>query len=347
MIVSLSGFGWSGSGALLDLLREYTDIKVAARDSHDYEFTILYEFDGIRDLEYHLSNDPRINSYIAIKRFLRAASYLSKTTDIENTFKGQFYNRTCDYVNSLLDLEFRGATHYEPCYSNPFRKQYNYIVRRLGANRYSKKMFGELYEHLLLLEKSDIKVSYKPKDFLEKTRCYFQDLLSIVDNTENVPLVFDQMLPPDNPLPYMQYLPDTRVIIVRRDPRDTYLLAKCAYKASIPIPVNTVDNFITFYKKIVVDSLVDNNQNILNIQFEDLIYHYDETIKKIEGFLNISHHQNVMSRFKPSVSINNTNLSNKYKGFEHDIKAIENALSDSLYNFETAPHVDSINSKVF
>lgn len=66
MVVGLCGFGYSGSGAVFDLLLEYTGLRV----SKDCEMSFLYRPDGLTDLHYHLTHPARFfSSDYAIKRF--------------------------------------------------------------------------------------------------------------------------------------------------------------------------------------------------------------------------------------------------------------------------------------
>lgn len=50
MILNVCGFGWSGSGAYIDLLREYEETEFPT--DKDWEVTFLWVSDGIIDLEY-------------------------------------------------------------------------------------------------------------------------------------------------------------------------------------------------------------------------------------------------------------------------------------------------------
>ena len=52
MIIDVTGFGWSGSGAYEDLLKEYSELQYPF--ICDAEQSILYNVDGIKDLEFKL-----------------------------------------------------------------------------------------------------------------------------------------------------------------------------------------------------------------------------------------------------------------------------------------------------
>lgn len=334
MIVSVSGFGWSGSGAVFDLLKEYDDLKIAFDKGTDTEFGILADIDGLRDLEYHLCERCcRISSYVAILRFRNLVDSYARYMKVEKVFNGKFKTLSYEYIESLIDFEFKGSTYYELFNASPLVLKYNSFVNRYLGNRYARKIFGTFFERIQVNLKSDIRVSYKPECFLEKTRGYLTNLFNTLYGENRLPLVFDQMIPPDNPLTYMRYIDNPKCIIVRRDPRDTYLLAKCKYKNDVFIPTDDVNSFISFYKKVVEQSMIQNSDQVLSIHFEDLIYEYDKTVCDIENFLGVSIHSGKGKCFKPEVSICNTQLFNKWKEYEEDIRIIENALPDSLYPF--------------
>ena len=69
MIIGVCGLGYTGSGAVQDLLKEYEEIEDL---TGDYEFGFVYKPDGILDLRHHLVEAPcrDLSSNVAIKRFL-------------------------------------------------------------------------------------------------------------------------------------------------------------------------------------------------------------------------------------------------------------------------------------
>lgn len=349
MIVSVSGFGWSGSGAVLDFLREYDDLNVAF-DGHyvDPEFILLAENDGIRDLEYHLVENPcRLSSYLAIKRYRQLVKSYNKYMKVDRIFEGKLLKITDDYLDKLVDFRFEGATYHEYYQTTSIQMLYNKLVCYVLGNKYSQYILKDFYKHFLYEKVTDIAVSYNPKQFLHFTKEYINTIFSFLRKDLQKTLVVDQMFPPDNPLVFMRYVEESRCIAVRRDPRDSYLLAKCAYNSNIAVPVNNVDNFIIFYRKIVEDTVINDNPYVLNICFEDLIYQYEKTKLVIEKFLGISKHARPKSKFNPAISINNTQLFKKYSGYEEDIRKIEESLPNSLYPFDEEPQIERVRSKVF
>ena len=81
-------------------------------------------------------------------------------------------------------------------------------------------------------------------------------------------------------------------------------------------------------------NLYKKRDNICFIQFEDLVYKYDETLKKIYNFTGLSEneHINKFIKFDPNYSILNTKLWKNKNYYSRDIVKIEDKLSE--YCFE-------------
>lgn len=355
MIIDVTGFGWSGSGAVHDLLREYSDVKFAAFD-FDLEFTLLWEPDGLYDLEHKLCHKHcrYTDSAYAIKRFLTLTEAQSHTPFLhyDTVFSGNYYEICKRFVDSLIQFSFEGRTFEEVMFPSKKEKlfaPYNRIVRRLLGNHISiNVLHGDYSQKFVRENRHKILVSYNPDGFMEKAHQFIDELFSYVRSDKNIPLVTDQLFPPDCPDMFFKYIEEpVKCIIVRRDPRDTYLLAKKAYNSGIPLPVDNVDDFITFYRKTIEETRVNESGQILNIQFENVIYEYDKTVDKIENFLGIKAHDKIKRFFDPQKSINNTQLYNMYDEYSKDVKKIEELLPESLFHFEKYPKLGKNRNKVF
>lgn len=355
MIIDVTGFGWSGSGAVHDLLREYDDVKFAAFD-YDWEFTLLWEPDGIYDLEHKLCHKHcRFgDSGTAIKRFLKLVEGQASVPFLhyDQLFEGKYKDICQSYINDLIQFTFEGRTFEEFMYPSTKEKilaPYNKIVRILLGNHIAVNILHKDYSKSLVKTiKHQICVSYNPDNFMERTHQLMDEIFSYVRTDKNTALVTDQLFPPDCPTMFFKYINEpAKCIIVRRDPRDTYLLAKKAYNSSIPLPVENIDDFILFYKKTIEETLEKEGDQLLNIQFEDLIYNYEATVSSIENFLGINKHVRINNYFDPRKSINNTQLFNLYDGYQSDIKKIEMSLPNSLFHFEKYQILGKNRSQVF
>ena len=159
----------------------------------------------------------------------------------------------------------------------------------------------------------------------------------------------DQAFSANNPRASFPYFLHPKAIIVLRDPRDIYLLAKCTLGLSGSfIPTDNVADFITYYSGLLnsMKDIADDN-DILTIHFEELIYNPEGGRKKIERFLGIEDRIADKRYFKPEISINNTQLWLKHTNYAEDIEQIEKQMGEYLYPFEMFAMKPSFNVKSF
>ena len=164
VIVGVCGFGYSGSGAVLDWMKGYQDINVI--DS--FEFSFLYTPDGLLDLKYHLIDNcaKYMSSDIALVRFL---NYMKKKSS-EVGKKGKLlFGITKEYIKSLVQVEWRGYWMFD-YYSGSFFKRN--IGFRLFHSRLFKIMPSLPQKHPKLPPLRKMYVSVRPDSFYEKTNNY-------------------------------------------------------------------------------------------------------------------------------------------------------------------------------
>ena len=79
MIIGVTGYGFSGSSAVYDLLKEYDD-NIFIKTNRVCEFSIAYESDGLFDLEKNVLYYPmkHIKGDIATYRFINFCRFYSK-----------------------------------------------------------------------------------------------------------------------------------------------------------------------------------------------------------------------------------------------------------------------------
>ena len=77
-----------------------------------------------------------------------------------------------------------------------------------------------------------------------------------------------------------------------------------------------------------------NNTHIHVVQFEDLIYKYDETVERIMDILGVDKTKHIEKKqnFNPDKSINNTQLFNK-EAYKSEAEVIEEELKEYIYDF--------------
>ena len=155
-------------------------------------------------------------------------------------------------------------------------------------------------------------------------------------------IILDQMLLPHNVYRAEKYFDDNmECFVVNRDPRDVFILNKYVWtRNGNPVPFPTdVKEFCGYYKRLRAIEKRCDNIHVHIIQFEDLIYKYDEKINQILDILRLDEtaHSKKKTMFNPQKSINNTQLFmlNKYR---EEAKIIERELPEFLYDF---PYINS------
>lgn len=340
MLLGICGYGFTGSGAVVDLLQEYSEPQVF----RNAEIQEAFKIDGLEDLEYHLVKQysRHISGDAAIKRFKEVRGF-NLTPILKKTVNGKDYTRISDeYINGLVQAEWYGLDNIDYSSKNGL---YNLIVLIL------KKKWFPLYEKIT---GTDFKhwparkmyLCIEPYDFYEKTKIYTDNLMMAMGADLEKDIVLDQVFEGNNPQNSFPFFRNPKAIVVDRDPRDVFMLARYGKKTSAEarfMPRMDVDAFIVYYRKLRIHK-GENSENILHIRFEDLIYEYEATLKKIEKFTGYSNHYKKKAFFKPEVSIYNTQIYKNplYKKDTELIKKMEKELSEFLYDFDKYKSLNSL-----
>lgn len=330
MIVGLCGYGYTGSGAVLDILKEYDLLNIV----ENFELELIYKPDGIETLEYFLMKSPSrfFGSDTAIRRFLNFAERMKLYYDPVN--KGREFMRiTNEYVERLIQVRWKGTCSFHSVECGKFTYHFKYgFIANWGrrAKKYLKIKNGEKVTDI------EMYLSIRPEQFYEETKNYLRKLLELNPKYQSgMTTVLDQPFSADNPYKSFIFFDDPYAILVEKDPRDMYLLAKMelGHRCSF-IPTDSVDDFIHYYRQIMQyrDDCRQNVDNVLYLNFESLVYDEELSRKKIEDFLGIKD-KNGKQFFFAEKSINNTQLFLKYPEMKEDIQKIETELSKWLFDF--------------
>lgn len=331
MVVGVCGYGYTGSGAVVDLLKEYEENQVI----DDIEFTIAYTPDGLAMLDNCINNMiSRFGSDVAISRFV---DYIKRSNTSKSKIRvlsdNQYYSLSMNYIKDITQVSWKGFWGYDFIYGSYLkRKVLNRIARRLLL--LNDKWFKR---NLDIYPNRKMYLSISEETFDKRTKKYVMDLVESIGGDEKKINVLNQPFMANNPALSFKYFEDPFAILVDRDPRDLYILAKhillskCRY-----IPTQNVEDFIRYYKALRKNRAeVQVDKKVLYVQFEDLIYEYDSTISKIEKFLNINRHNKKKQYFKPEVSAVNTQLYKRFgKEYDEEIRRIESELEEYLYSFD-------------
>ncbi len=337
MIIGACGYGASGSSVITDFFREFDDVNVY----DDFEFTYTYRVDGLQDLEYHLMNHyaKGISSDAAIKRFLYAARYIKTPLVHKPMGAKEFLKITSEFADKITQVSFTGMESIDTDSGNVSRN-----IVALGMKKIILPKFIERFtkEACYLWPNRKMYLSVEPENFYEASKQYIRDILTAMGVDLCGKIVLDQPFEGNAPWNSFPFYDDPMAIVIDRDPRDLYLEAKYRLIAEGRfIPRANVEEYCVYYRKIRTSSPRERSERILPLQFEDLIYRYDEYEKVIMNFCGLEKHTRRKAYFDPSRSVNNTQLIRKYPQEAENIRYIEEHLSEYLYSFEQYADVDT------
>lgn len=343
MIVGTCGFGETGSSAITDFLKEFDSFQVL----DNIEFTWVSANDGLIDLDNHINNPHGRTgeSIIAIHRYKELCNrYVSRLGKV-GISQNDFLNSVDELINSIETTswwwegpEFVGLSYW----NRKFRKLIMRTIVRKWEIKNGKQWEGYPY--------FKVQISVKPENFDVLARKHVMDVIGLSGLDVTKPIALDQPFSGNNPQASFKYFEDPYAIVVDRDPRDLYTFTKTKLLHSHIyhiMPSNTVEDFVKYYKALRVGQPYRlTNERVLNINFEDLVYHYDETSEKIRSFLHLGENPAPKTIFDPSVSIVNTQVWKRFPEFADDIAYIEKELSDYLFDYTGCPEPDP-NTKMF
>lgn len=327
--IACAGYHGTGAGVIDDLLREFDNI---AQGAYECESRYLHDADGISDLEYNLVENPhRLNSGYAIRRFLAYAKMNNR--QLSKVYGSYWLTLAKKYANSITKFEYSGHKGHETSLYSCWEHKLAFIKKvfnKLKPQKYRNPAWHDYYPgHTTLHSK------LSEAEFLEKTRIFVDELCEkIPHKSDDEFVVIDQMFPGNNIERYLRYVNNVKVIIVDRDPRDLYIRQRSLPDHVLP---NDPYQFCEYYRDIRPKPGFVAPSNVLYVSFEDMIFKYDEMVKKVLNFLEIDpiHHISPRSHFDPSVSIRGTKTWLKYPEYAKEIEIIEKELSDYLYNYES------------
>ncbi|MBR7071765.1 MAG: hypothetical protein IKI29_06370 [Clostridia bacterium] len=186
------------------------------------------------------------------------------------------------------------------------------------------------------------------EQFLEKARVFVKDYMEMVrENCKEDHFVFDQLVLPQHISRVNDYFDpeNTRIILVDRDARDLYVLSKYVWlyqsgRNNKYFP-DDVENFIQFHRGMRKNVPKQEN-TLLKIQFEDLVYKYDEILDIIEKFLTLraETHCKKGELFQVEKSIKNTQNFLIDPQWQMEVKKIEKQIPEYIYDFPYTIHVN-------
>mgnify|MGYP003972036993 CR=1 FL=1 len=332
--ILVSGALNSGMSVVTDLLKECDsyfnlDPQDESRDDGKgaLKFYLIQPRDGIMNMESVLvDNWTDINPDYAIRRFQKLVEVLGRPHsklfrlggDFNSKLSSQFVKLSNEYIDNLIDYTHQSHNIFRRMELNWINNLFQKFKNRIGLS----KGYESLTTH----------ISCPGDSFIPITRKYFNDLFSHIAEGKNIDHMV--LLVPGaisfHPQRCMNYFHSAKCIIVNRDPRDMYLSAR----ESTYLP-RDLDHFIKWYKLMRVKSQKNEEceNNILRIQYEDMVFNYEHSINRIFSFLSIdqSSHSFPRKYFDPDSSKKRIGKWKKYDR-KNEIEKISHDLKEYLYN---------------
>lgn len=332
-IVAVGGFGFSGSGAVVDLLSEYKNCyaygcsEVYSKSKRDVaeqiEMKFLIDEGNIFNLTWAFNLKDEVIQDFVIKQFI----YLTYRYFDENKnsiiFRDKFLKDTQDFLFKILELDEKTIDIMK---DKRFPYEGETLIKEFSdcCFVYNKNNYMFLY--------------YKFKQMsINKLNLYICDYLYNFFghwNTKKDIIVCDQLLSSGMMLNtlnfYMNEYP-VKEICVYRDPRDQFM---STFRAGIHswLP-RSLGDYVNFYKNATITKISQISPHRLCIKFEDLVLKYDETVKKIEDFLGLKPEDHIAPKSVFDPEISKVNIGAWKEFIDQDfMKKIAEALPEYCYN---------------
>ena len=297
---------------------------------------------GLDDLYYSVvvKGIPEGSVDIAVKDFISYMKFLDQNTSKFQTglcykeyLEGNFEPATREFISSLVSFEYSNFWWMFDFRTDSFRWFMRCLIRKT-FNKIMKILRIKFRLNMRIEEKSYF-VNVSEQKFLELSRTYIDNIFTPLASKYSAShVVLDQAVPMINYKNEMRFFRKAKLIVVDRDPRDIYadLVELNSWFKDLAKTRDTS-------KYVELHNAARKNQqelkedpDVLFLRFEDLIYHYDESLKRIADFagLDLKDHARPRENFNPDVSIKNVGLWHSVIT-EKESKAIAAELGDYLY----------------
>ena len=334
--ITTTGVYGSGSSAITDLIREYSNVEQPT--GTDFELLFFFGYHGIENLRYWIV-DGKNQQHAAIHDFLSAAgrvASLGHKMNYEKYFQGHFMEATRKYVRQISGTKCGERYYVDLMRLSDIQLLLYRLVNKLHSIPnviYSKTHSDVRQSNTRLFSKKESVYLYDitEEEFINETKKYINYLFGNISRNKKI-IMLEALTSTHNLDDISMYFDDLRIVIVRRDPRDVYVSVKYIWKTE-NIPCDPKDFCTWFTQKW--KSFSYKKSIVKEILFEELIFNYTKTISELEMFLNLSEENHIEKQkyFKPNVSINNCRLWKKYPQEADNIRLIEKSLPEWLYPF--------------
>ena len=355
MNIVVTGLAGAGSSAVIDLLNEYDCNYMGLTDGRTYEHTFLYTPNGLFDLESKLlKNNDMHRSDEALLSFEETMKCLNDNNfgwfgSYNELFGDRFETIINDFLKELPIYKIE-STYYGRY--KGVRFSFVKLILQLGAKLIQhRKIYKWGRQYIRKPNNMDMRVTFPTKEeFFISASKLVSRYMGLFENKEFRNTIFDRLLLCQHMDKISDYFDsDFRVIAVKRDVRDTYFLNSYLWPQmhATPIYPTKLNDFIDYWSHMNAGIHDCNDYRVLSINFEDLVYDYENTVKVIEKHcgLNSKEHTAPKRFFQPERSINNTQVFVGHDEWKDAADKIEYAFPNYIYKFPFIKQTD--NSKIF
>lgn len=336
--VDVSGFLFSGSSAVVDLLKEFNgfyESKAEIRFISD-PYGIVQMEDAIVNKWGLITSTAAISDFITMcKKGCRYGKGLFSPAgfSLKKNISPQFMDITYEYIDELTDYYYK-----KDYYHYKFKKSYLKFV----TDRY-RWAIEYLTKGKLKTANRNIAQCYFSHPTQERfnvaTKRYFDRLFE--NHTEGGNgksfVILDQAVAANNSEVIRRYFTKAKMIIVDRDPRDMYV-DEILWGSNLDKDYQTREAGHRYALRAkALREGIKLSEDVIKVQFEDLILNYDETVSRIMAFIGIGkeYHCQKNKFLKPEVSRKNIGLWKKhYNECKDALDVISEELSELCYNYE-------------
>ena len=340
--VAVTGYFGTGSSAVVDLLKEYENVRIVPFENQSYEHNVLYHHGGLYDVCALLSRGNTLyTSDKVISTFIKEMKRLNDYNYVWfGSYKRMFGTKFMDLVNEFVaeiaeKREDKTTNHIIKTRFSLTKAIAQVILRITKKRKFSNYGVKYIYD-----KENSFCALPNEEQLYNAAKKFTSGYFSMFDKKiENEVKIFDHIIWPGQIDDYQDCFDENfKMIIVDRDPRDLYILDQHIWstnalrKSKTHFP-SDISSFSKEWNKTLVEKF--NNHNAMRVHFEDLIYDYENTVRRIEKFLGLKEEQHVSIKqyFIPEKSIENTQVFRVYEEWHEEAKKSENLIPNLLYKF--------------
>ena len=286
VVVSFGGFYATGGSALRDLLRDDSDVAVFPQ-----EFRIIKEHRGLIDLYSHLRDSKVLeNRDLALRDFVWLARKLQKSGRIrflqrpghryEYLTAGHFSVATQNFVNALCSYEYPMNWHFYDFEKTNLQFWLGVARGVLSGKRAVQSAYS---------------VSYDQAKVRKAFQVYLEEIFAaarlFLRADSGAPLALHNAVNPTSVSEIgmvRALVPDMKVIIMDRDPRDNFLDLPSGRYLPRGSQMEKAIAFVDLHRELRKElSSIRQLPGVLYVRFEDLVTKPSSTRAIVRDFLNL------------------------------------------------------------